>query len=200
MLRNTPVLLAYLVSSTVQAMDCAHYHSGWVEHVYKSLGASFCTPDSLKLQIEGADIYGLEAEGGPHQRTVMGQNGLDLALHGRRYLSENNYVVHIRIVQMRLDLGFQKEKLFSRNGGGITATIGRFGNLPAQPVRKTSWTGYKSTVLCSAETKSGFHSALGECLWVLGGNKERYFVLDTLGDPENAILAWKIAKSIRLME
>lgn len=194
------VLIVLLLPLAANASDCNLYGQKWKLYSNSKLGVTFCYPSKLVLQTEGQDIYVLRHRSAPHKKTILSHKNNDLLFNGKRMLEPNDYIGHIKIGAGDFLAANNKEKIFIYEKGVVRAGIGRFDNAPAKIVRTGNWAGYKSEIICStSDPKTGFHAAGGQCLWIVGSDSQHYFVLDTLGDPSDATLAWKITKSLRLL-
>jgi len=189
-----------LIASAAEARDCEAVGHGWEPFLDTKLGVFFCRPPNLVAQVEGRDIYLLANPSGPHKPNLLTRNHVDLLLNGRRLLDPNDYAVHIKLGSGDFDAANAAERIFIDDQGVVRAGIGRFKNVAARYVSESTWVGYKTLIACStSDPVTGFHAAGGDCLWIIGANGRQNFVLDTLGDPTDAKLAWKVAKSLMIV-
>ena len=200
-LKTLAIVLLGLLPITANATDCSFYGKNWQRFSNLQLGVSFCYPPKLLIKTEGQDIYVLTKPSAQHTKRLLSQNNTDLLFNGKRMLEPSNYVVHIKVARGDFNAANHKESIFVKDKGVVRPNIGRFGNGPAQAISGIGWFGYKAKISCSTtDSQTGFHAAGGECLWIVGSDGRHNFVLDTLGDPTDAILAWKIAKSLCLLQ
>jgi|GEM_PF-4270527 len=194
-------VLGSSLSALAMASDCRSYGNGWVSYANPDIGVQFCYPSKLIVQVEGSDIYIQKRWSGPHTKTILSQKNMDLLLNGKRLIEPNDYTLRIKVGRGDFIAANSKENIFIYEKGVVRVGIGRFDNSSAKVVRVGGWSGYKSEIICStSDAKTGFHAAGGACLWVVGSDSRHNFVMDTLGDPDDATLAWRIAKSLRLID
>ncbi len=153
------------------------------------------------MQTEGQDIYLLNHWAVPRRNATPGKNNVELLLNGKRLVEPYDYLLRIKVGHGDFVAANSREGIFDCNKNSCRSNIGRFSPSKAKPVRGGGWEGHKVEISCSSEdSKTGFHAAGGVCLWVVGSDGQRNFVLNTLGEAANVRLARKVIKSLRLMK
>lgn len=189
-----------LLPLAVEAGSCVSHGSTWKSYSNPQLGVTFCHPAKLIVQIQDENIYVRKCQTSPLKPTTPRKNNVDLVLNGKRLSDPNDYIAHFRIGRGDFTAANSKEIIFIDDKSTIRAGIGRFNNPKARITKANGWSGYKTEIICStSDPKTGFHAAGGQCLWVVGSDGQRNFVLDTQGNPADIPISWKIAKSLRFI-
>lgn len=193
-------LSGLLFSATSHATECQQYGRHWSSYANAELGLEFCYPSRFTVQTDGEYIYVEKKRPVSQKGSVAISNKAAPVMNGPMTQEDREYVLTIKVDKGDFATGNAKEGIFVKDKGGIRADIGRFRNPIAEKVQEGGWTGYKTEIICGTDDpQTGFHAAGGSCLWVLGSNGRRYFVLNTSGEESDIAPAWKITKSLRLI-
>lgn len=194
-------LLAWLFSGFANATNCGPYNPIFEAYINPELGIEFCFPAGMFVRTEGHDIYVLQQQTVTRRNATYAESPAEVMLNGKRLVEPYDYVVHIKVGHGDFTDANSRLEIFDCDNSSCRSKIGRFKPVLAEAVRGFGWKGYMADIICSSEDrKTGFHAAGGTCLWVVGSDSQRSFVLDTLGDVTNARLARRVIKSLRLMK